>query len=157
MAAGGGLEDTGIESHGLRFEVKRPLETPESFHKRISRAAWDEDNEVTFGTNERNWELGPQLRCKGSIHSDTWVGSAAELAECGGLAIFPVTGWWKGTTPPGTLNQQARYALIVTIETPRDRHRLVHTDCDPNWRTGRFGDRDERSVTICLLACQPWQ
>jgi hypothetical protein len=108
------------QSHGLRFEVKRPLETTEAFHKRISRAAWDEDDEeVIFGTDERNWELGPQLRCKGSIHSDTWVGSAAELAECGILAIFPVTGWWKERSHLGRWSRQARYALIVTIETPQ--------------------------------------
>ena len=31
------------QSHGLRFEVKHPLETDDAFHKRISRAAWEED------------------------------------------------------------------------------------------------------------------
>lgn len=106
------------QSHGLRFEVKRPLETTEAFHRRISRAAWDEDEEqVVFGADERNWELGPQLRCKGSIHSDTWVGSAAELAECGVLAIYPVTGWWKERPHLEQWSREARYALVVTIET----------------------------------------
>ena len=107
------------QSHGLRFDVKRPLETDEALHKRLSRAAWDDDEEeVDLGTDERNWELGQHLRCKGSIHSDTWTGSAAELAQCGVVAVFPVTGWWKERPHLERWNRLARYALIVSIETP---------------------------------------
>jgi hypothetical protein len=32
--------------------------------------------------------LGQQLRRKGSIHSDTWTGTAAKLAECGVIAVY---------------------------------------------------------------------
>jgi hypothetical protein len=106
-------------SHGLRFEVKRPLETDNAFHKRISRAAWEEDEEVIVSTaDDRNWELGQHLRCKGSIHSDTWIGSAAELASSGMIAVFPVTGWWKERPHLNCWNRKARYSLIVSIETP---------------------------------------
>lgn len=106
------------QSHGLRFDVKRPLETAESFQKRLSKAAWDEDeDEVEQGSDDRNWELGQQLRCKGSIHSDTWTGTAAELAASGTIAVFPVTGWWKERPHLECWNKQARYSLVVTIET----------------------------------------
>ena len=107
------------QSHGLRFEVKHPLETDTAFHKRISKAARDEDEEVTSIGEDRNWELGERLRCKGSIHSDTWTGSAAELAECGVIAVFPVTGWWKERPNLDRWNRAARYSLLVTLETPR--------------------------------------
>ena len=32
---------------------------------------------------------------RGSIHSDIWEGTAIDLAACGRVAVFPVTGWWK--------------------------------------------------------------
>jgi hypothetical protein len=108
------------QSHGLRFEVKHPLETDVAFHKRLSRAAWDEDEEQPENVNDdRSWELGSRLRCKGSIHSDTWTGTAAELASCGMLAVFPVTGWWKERPHLDRWNHLARYSLLVTLETPR--------------------------------------
>jgi hypothetical protein len=107
------------QSHGLRFEVKRPLELDDVFHKRISRAAWEEDEQgIESSSDERPWEVGRQLRCKGSIHSDTWTGSAVELAQCGVIAIFPVTGWWRERPHLNCWNRSARYSLIVTIETP---------------------------------------
>jgi len=105
------------QSHGLRFDVKRPLETVREFQKRISRAAQEEDENITSGSDARNWELGPNLQKKGSIHSDTWIGTAAELAECGILAVFPVTGWWKERNHLNGWKKQARYSLIVSIET----------------------------------------
>ena len=108
------------QSHGLRFEVKHPLQTDRAFHKTISRAAW-EDGEESVATlhDDRNWELGHQLRRKGSIHSDTWTGTAAKLAECGVIAVFPVTGWWKERPYLERWNRRARYSLVVTIETPQ--------------------------------------
>lgn len=106
------------QSHGLRFDVKRPLETSEDFHKRISKAAWDEDEgDIDHGRDDRNWELGDQLRRKGSLHSDMWSGTAAQLADCGVIAVFPVTGWWKERPHLNRWNRQARYSLIVSIET----------------------------------------
>lgn len=43
----------------------------------------------------RVWFLGEQTRNKGSVHSDIWVGTAADLAERGVIGIYPVSGWWK--------------------------------------------------------------
>jgi len=109
------------QSHGLRFDVRRPGETDDDFHKRISKAAREEDEEVPRGGDDRNWEIGRNLRSKGSVHSDTWTGgTAVELARCGFLAVYPVGGWWKERPHLGCWNRQARYALIVTIETSRE-------------------------------------
>jgi hypothetical protein len=57
------------------------------------------------------------LRRKGSLHSDTWSGTAAQLAECGVIAVFPVTGWWKERPHLNRWDRQARYSLLVSIET----------------------------------------
>ncbi len=104
-------------SHGLRFDVKRPEDTEDEFRKRVSKAARDEDEEIDGGSDDREWQLGSQLRCKGSIHSDTWVGTAPQLAASGIIAVFPVTGWWKERPHLRRFTQQARYSLVVSIET----------------------------------------
>ena len=104
-------------SHGLRFDVRRPAEMEADFQKRISKAAREEDEDVPQGKDEREWEVGPRSRNKGSIHSDSWIGAAAELAQCNVLAVYPVGGWWRERKHLGCWNRQARYSLIVTIET----------------------------------------
>lgn len=106
-------------SHGLRFAMKTSLESVEQFRKRINREARDE-GEKHKGTlaGDAKWLLGKQLRSRGSVHSDIWRGSAAELAEKGAVAVYPVAGWWKDLQHLGRHNSEARYSLIVTITTP---------------------------------------
>jgi hypothetical protein len=36
------------------------------------------------------------------------------------IAIFPVTGWWRERPHLGYANKQARYSLIVSLETPEE-------------------------------------
>ncbi|QDS97162.1 S8 family peptidase [Adhaeretor mobilis] len=105
------------QSHGLRFDVKRPTDTDEEFRKRISAAARDEEEQVTSSTDDRNWKLGKNLRCKGSLHSDVWSGTAADLATSGVIAVFPVTGWWKNRPHLRRHDMKTHYSLVVTIET----------------------------------------
>ncbi len=110
----------GYSSHGLRFEVKRPLENVGDFRKRINKAARDDEEDgVEHGSDDRKWEVGHRLRGKGSVHSDKWIGTAAGLANCGVLAVFPVGGWWKERRHLGRWDHQTRYSLIVTIETQK--------------------------------------
>ncbi|MFA7242972.1 MAG: S8 family peptidase [Sulfuricellaceae bacterium] len=105
-------------SHGLRFDVKNPLETVDDFKKRISKAAWEEDEERPQNIPEtRNWVVGSKNRTHGSIHSDWWQGTATELAGSGYLAVYPVTGWWRERPHLGRLESKARYSLVISIET----------------------------------------
>ena len=106
-------------SHGLRFEVKRPLESVPRFMQRINKTARDEEYSRTTIGFSPNWFLGPNLRSKGSLHSDHWSGSASDLSQCGYIAVYPVTGWWKERHQLGRWNRKARYSLIVSISTPR--------------------------------------
>lgn len=108
------------ESHGLRFEVKRPTEDETSFRMRVNKRARDEEegNYDGQGGSDPAWRLGKNLRHLGSIHSDTWVGTAADLAERGILAIYPTIGWWKTAVKLERYNNQARYALVVSIKAP---------------------------------------
>ncbi len=98
-------------SHGLRFEVKRPLENDNDFKRRINSTA-------SALTTDNNWFLGQKNRNYGSIHSDVWHGSAADLATRGAIAIYPVGGWWKETKTLERWDETVRYSLIVSIKVP---------------------------------------
>ena len=75
------------QSHGLRFDVKRPTETPNAFRARINAAVEREDAKTD--TTDPFWLLGASNRHRGSLHSDIWRGTAAELASRAQLAVFP--------------------------------------------------------------------
>jgi len=106
-------------SHGLRFDVRRPLETISAFKQRINQKARDEEHTYNGATPDSGqWLLGEKLRSLGSVHSDTWAGTAAELAERGYIAVYPVLGWWKERANLERWGKSARYALIVSIKTP---------------------------------------
>lgn len=104
------------QSHGLRFEVRRPEETLDQFRQRISKAAREEDEEYAAVGDTSGWELGPQIRTRGSLHSDWWTGTAAALANSGHIAVYPVSGWWR-EAKGNHWTKEARYALVVTIRT----------------------------------------
>lgn len=104
-------------SHGLRFDVRSPTESEDLFRARINEEARGDDYEGG-GSDADAWLLGPRMRANGSLHSDTWVGSAADLGSKDVIGVFPVTGWWKTRYHLGEWQKYARYALIVTIETP---------------------------------------
>ncbi len=105
-------------SHGLRFEVKSPTESIAEFRKRLNQRALEEDeNRPATSSDSAGWFLGEQTRNKGSVHSDIWVGTAADLAERGVIGIYPVSGWWKDHPKRDRSEFGARYALVVSIET----------------------------------------
>jgi hypothetical protein len=104
-------------SHGLRFKVILPDETIPAFEARINKAAIDETDEIpTRASDSQSWMLGAQQRNVGSIHSDTWRGSASDLARLGVIAVHPVGGWWKERPHLDRWSSSARFALVVTID-----------------------------------------
>ena len=107
------------ESHGLRFDVKRPRESVLDFRSRINLAARGEEEGVRSTDTDSSWLIGPQQRHKGSIHSDIWRGTASDLASRGYVAVYPTAGWWKTRPTLERYDQPARYSLIVSISTPQ--------------------------------------
>jgi hypothetical protein len=106
-------------SHGLRFDVRRSTESTEDFRKRINlRARAEEERRAVTESDSSEWFFGPDARAAGSLHSDIWTGTAADLAERGVIAVYPVTGWWKERKDRDHSDRGARYALVVSIETP---------------------------------------
>lgn len=101
----------------LRFKVKSPTETIDEFRARINQAARDENYESGDNRDYSNWMLGPMLRTKGSVHADTWHGTAAELAEKEKIAVYPVSGWWKYRSFLERWKNSIRYSLVASIST----------------------------------------
>lgn len=105
-------------SHGLRFDVKRPLESIGAFRSRINAAARDEEEGSAQAHGDPAWLVGVQGRHRGSLHGDVWRGSAADLASRGHIAVYPAIGWWRTRPQLERYDQAARYALIVSIKAP---------------------------------------
>jgi hypothetical protein len=102
-------------SHGLRFAVKRSLESDDAFRQRINAAAAAEEDGIEAGdAGSDNWVLG-RVRDFGSIHSDFWRGTAADLAQRYAIAVYPIGGWWKENPGHRRYERAVRYSLIVSI------------------------------------------
>jgi hypothetical protein len=113
-------------SHGLRFAMRGPTEPDADFAKRISKTTWTEEEKAKASertvdrpeTGEpQQWAVGSHVRTRGSIHCDWWTESAANIAACGAIAVFPVTGWWKERPHLREYRRKARYSLVVTLST----------------------------------------
>ena len=109
-------------SCALRFDLNRPSETKDFFIKKINKIDNDlakENGEILGSREHSKWLYGEDTGINnGSIHSNVWRGSAAELATSNLLAIYPVMGWWKERKSAKAYNNKLRYSLIVSIKTP---------------------------------------
>lgn len=106
------------QSHGLRFDVKNVDEREEVFRKRLNIAAREEDEDFQGNSGFERWKVGKDNRSNGSIHSDYMEMTAAELSECNLIAVYPVIGWWLERKHLDKVENQTRYSLIISLETP---------------------------------------
>lgn len=111
----GGVDKYAYQSHALRFAVRRPLETEAAFRGRINAQA---AGLHSGGGTDPGWTGGEKLRTRGSMLSDSWTGTAAQLANRGQLAIFPAMGWWRNRPSLHRFDRAAQYSLLVSIEAP---------------------------------------
>lgn len=103
-------------SHGLRFDLRRPQESPDDFLGRIN-AAMDQP-QYSSASDSTEWLIGAQRRHSGSLHSDRWSGSAVDLASRNRIAVYPVSGWWRYRKALEKYDQEARYSLVISISAP---------------------------------------
>lgn len=115
------------QSFGLRFDLNRVDENKIDFKKRINKLAREEGEEIENTAVRQNWVIGSQKRNTGSVHSDIWEGTAADIADCNMLAVYPVIGWWRERHHLGRYNQRGRYALVVSLDTPAEEIPLYST------------------------------
>ncbi len=106
-------------SHGLRFDVRRPGEPIGDFRRRLNKMAEAEEGGAPVEAGQEiKWFVGTTARNLGSLHADMWKGTAAELADCGVVAVFPVGGWWKLNNQQRRTEIPVRYCLLVSLLTP---------------------------------------
>jgi hypothetical protein len=105
-------------SHGLRFTLRRWDESAQDFNQRINHALLDDAEEIPDANQDTGWTLGAKLQTFGSVHSDTWTGTAAELVTRNILAVYPVIGWWRERLKLKRALTNARFALIFSLEAP---------------------------------------
>ena len=116
----GGIDKYAYQSHALRFAVRRPLESEAAFRRRISAQAAAEEQGMPGGAAaaDGGWTIGEKLRARGSLLSDSWTGTAVQLANRGQLAVFPAMRWWRNRPSHERFDRLARYSLLVSIEAP---------------------------------------
>jgi Subtilase family len=107
-------------SHGLRFGVRHPGESLAEFRRRLNKlAVLEEAGAAPPQTGQRiRWFVGETARNLGSLHADMWKGTAADLADCGIIGVFPVGGWWKLNNQRERTEIPVRYCLLVSLMTP---------------------------------------
>jgi len=106
----------GYQGAGIRFAVKSKSESSPQFYSRINQLEAVEKDEK--GMNDsKQWLLGHDHRSRGSLHSDCWYGTAAELVNKDCVAVYPVGGWWKYREFLGKLESRLRYSLVISVET----------------------------------------
>ncbi|HDD9398986.1 TPA: S8 family peptidase [Escherichia coli] len=117
-SARGSVSKYHYPSHRLRFAMKRQTESLDEFVARINAAFESEDNEHGSSGNDNYWLLGVTHRHRGSLHQDVWRGPAAELANCGYIAVYPAQGWWRTRSALKRYDSEAKYSLILSIHAP---------------------------------------
>ena len=94
--------------------MKRSLESLDAFCARINKAVQLEEDEIATDAGADNWLIGIP-RNVGSLHSDYWAGTAAELANRDAIAVYPVSGWWKEKPYLSRYQRDVRYCLMLSI------------------------------------------
>lgn len=106
-------------SHGLRFAMKRPEDNLDVFRQRVNKQARDEGEKPLRLNTETGWLFGrAQQTSSGSLHTDIWTGSAADLAAKEAVIVYPVAGWWKSRAKMDHSDNGVNYSLVVSIEAP---------------------------------------
>lgn len=120
------------QSAALKFALINPRETPENFELRTNKVNRDElakalgkdkldSTDINTNTGNNRWIFGAENVFKGSVHSNYWTGPAIEIADCNFIAVYPQpSGWWKNLKSKEKYNEQLRYSLIVSLETPEN-------------------------------------
>lgn len=108
--------------HGLdlKWDMQGPHESEDKFLMRINslkRPMGPNGKRTKVApTKSFDWDIGIQLRSRGTVQSDRWRGKMSELTGNKLIAIVPVLGWWDRRRQ---LKAQAmNFSLIVSVIGP---------------------------------------
>lgn len=104
----------------LKWDMQGPFESEDEFLGRINvlkrPKRVDGKREKVAVTRSFDWEIGPQLRGRGTVQSDRWHGKMSRLAGNKLVAVLPVLGWWDRRRD--IRDQEMRFSLIVSVFGP---------------------------------------
>jgi hypothetical protein len=85
---------------------------------------------------DAGWYFGQRLRNRGSLHSDIWEGTAADLASRHAIAVYPTGDWWREKPALQRADRHVRYALVVSLRAPVqvDLYTPIETVVGKLWR-----------------------
>jgi hypothetical protein len=108
--------------HGLnlKWDMQGPQESEDEFLQRINilkRPKGTDGKPVrNSGTTSFPWDLGIQLRSRGTVQSDRWRGKMSAAVGDKLIAIVPVLGWWDQRRMLKT--EEMRFSLVVSVFGP---------------------------------------
>ena len=65
----------------------------------------------------QRWTIKQNRREQGTVQSDWFECTAAELADCGHIVVYLGPGWWKERKKLANVDNVIKYSLIISIET----------------------------------------
>ncbi len=105
---------TKYQGASLQWDLQGHAESDALFMKRVNAA---ERGEGDRGFNSsRDWKIGITARSMGTVQSDRWSGTAADLSARRQLAVYPVNGWWDNNRTKYS-TQEIAFSLIVSVRS----------------------------------------
>lgn len=104
-----------FQSIRLKFDVKGQNESERDFKNRIKKITEEGEDHVRNPELRNRWAIGITSRDQGSIISDSFSLTGADMAKCDVIAIYPSGGWFKNRLE--NLDIAIPYSLVVTLET----------------------------------------
>lgn len=108
--------------HGLdlKWDMQGPQESEDQFLQRINVLKRpkrpDGKRQKVAATKSFPWQVGIQLRSRGTVQSDRWQGRMSSLVGNKLIAIIPLLGWWDQRRQLRELGM--RFSLIVSVFGP---------------------------------------
>jgi len=104
----------------LKWDMQGPQESHDEFLQRINvlkRPKGPDGKPAKVSTKKSfPWDVGIQLRSRGTVQSDRWRGKMSALVGDKFIAIVPVLGWWDQRRTLKT--QDMRFSLTVSVFGP---------------------------------------
>jgi len=104
----------------LKWDMQGPQESDDEFLQRINvlkRPKGPDGKPAKVSTKKSfPWDVGIQLRSRGTVQSDRWRGKMSALVGDKLIAIVPVLGWWDQRRTLKT--QDMRFSLTVSVFGP---------------------------------------
>ncbi len=98
----------------LKWDIQGPQENPDEFKTRINKILRDEGKTHRNDGKFEGWEIGPQIRNRGTVQGDRWMGPASYLAGDKFVAVTPTLGWWDRRKD--FVEKEINFSLIISVK-----------------------------------------